>query len=283
MLFSQTLTDLPNNVRIRPMVADDLEPTIAAVRDGGWGDRRAALAFYVRHNAAHPFVAESRGAIVGTGIATQNGNVGWVGLIFTAPEWRGRGLGGALTGVVLRHLEGLGCRSMLLAATDLGRPIYDRFGFVTDGGYSVWSGPPRADLPLDPRLRAFTSTDLSRVCGIDQQVTHEDRSHVIGVMLDGWVLAEGPELVGYALRTPWGNGPAIAADPADGRLLFEVLRSQAARHPLSVTVPVENQFAADHLRAVGFVEERRLPRMRLGDPVPWQPQGIWAIFSFAMG
>ena len=79
------------------------------------------------------------------------------------------------------------------------------------------------------------------------------------------------------------DAPIRAADPADGRVLLEVLRSQAPRHPLNLTVPVENQAAADHLRAVGFVEERRLPRMRLGDPVPWQPQGIWAIFSFAMG
>jgi GNAT superfamily N-acetyltransferase len=265
------------------MLADDVEAAIAAVLDGGWGDRRASLQFYVDHPATHPFVAEAHGTIVGTGIATQNGQAGWVGLIFTAPAWRGRGLGGVITRVVVQYLEDLGCRSMLLAATELGRPIYDRLGFVKDGEYIVFSGSPRVDVPIDPRLRPLTPEDVPGVCALDCQVSGEDRSHMICAARGGWILADGAHIVGYSLRTPWGMGPAIAVDQADGRLLLDVLRSHSARDPMGVTIPGENQAAAEYLRSVGFVEQRRLPRMRLGETMTWQPEAVWAIFGFAMG
>ena len=99
------LTGDLTGVRIRPMQAADLEATVAAIRDGGWGERRASLAFFLQHAQAQPFVAEADGAIVGTGVAVQNGLVGWVGLIFTAPAMRGRGLGGVLTQTVVQHLR----------------------------------------------------------------------------------------------------------------------------------------------------------------------------------
>jgi GNAT superfamily N-acetyltransferase len=265
------------------MLADDVEAAIAAVLDGGWGDRRASLEFYVDHAQTQTFVAEAHGTIVGTGVATQNGQAGWVGLIFTAPAWRGRGLGAAITRVVVQRLEDLGCRSMLLAATELGRPIYERLGFVKNGEYVVFSGSPRGDVPSDPRLRPLTHDDVPAVCALDRQVSGEDRSHVICTARQGWVLANGAQVAGYALRTPWSMGPAIAVDPTDGRLLLDVLRSQSARDPMGVTIPGENQAAADYLRSVGFVEQRRLPRMRLGEPVIWQPEAVWAIFGFAMG
>jgi hypothetical protein len=63
----------------------DLVPAVEVIRAGNWGDRRESLAFFLTHPRSYPFVAESDGAIVGTSVATHNGNVGWVGLVFVAP------------------------------------------------------------------------------------------------------------------------------------------------------------------------------------------------------
>src|SRR5262245_33801516 len=108
------------------MLPADVDAAVAAVLDGGWGDRRAALQFYARHPATHPFLAECNGTVVGTAVAIDHGRVGWVGLVFVAPGLRGQGLGGVLTRAVIERLHQRGCRSVLLAATDLGRPVYDR-------------------------------------------------------------------------------------------------------------------------------------------------------------
>jgi GNAT superfamily N-acetyltransferase len=265
------------------MRPDDLEAAITAIRDGGWGDRRASLQFFVYHPRAVPLVAEADRAIVGTAVATQSGTVGWVGLVFVAPDWRGHGLGGELTRAALRRLDALGCVSSVLAATNLGRPIYDRLGFATDGEYVVFKGPAREAAPADPRIQRLALTDLDSVCALDRRATAEDRSHVIRAIAEGWVIRDAHGHRGYALRTPWGLGPALAEDPADGALLLEVLRGHAGVNTVLITVPAGNAEAVSHLRSVGFREQQRLPRMVRGAPVAWQPQRVWTIFSFAMG
>jgi GNAT superfamily N-acetyltransferase len=266
------------------MGPDDVERATVAIRDGGWGDRRSSLEFYVRQRDVYPLLAESDGVVVGTAIATRSGSVGWVGLVFVAPAWRGRGLGGELTRAVMRKLEELGCRSMVLAATELGRPIYDRLGFAVDGQYAVFGGSARPDAPTDPRIRRMAAGDLAAVCELDRLASGEDRAHLIRALAyDAWVVDDARQIRGFALRTPWGLGPAIAADPTDGRLLLDLLRYQARTADMLITLAGANEAAADHLRAAGFVEQRRLPRMVLGEPVAWRPNWIWSIFGFAFG
>jgi hypothetical protein len=38
-----------------------------------------------------------------------------------------------------------------------------------------------------------------------------------------------------------------------------------------------------YLERSGFQQMGALPRMRLGDAVPWRPELIWAIANFALG
>ena len=265
------------------MLPEDVDAAVAAVRDGGWGDRRAALQFYAQHPATYPFLAESDGHVVGTAVAIEHGTVGWVGLVFVAPELRGQGLGGVLTQAVLERLQERGCRSVLLAATDLGRRVYDRLGFVADGEYVVFSGPVRPNPVSVPVVRPMVRADVDGTCALDRGATAEDRSSIIRAIAEGWVIDAGLRPRAYALRSPWGLGPAIAEDPADGVLLLEVLRSHAPGTDMTIVVPGANGSGIDHLRKRGFVEQRRLPRMRLGEPVMWRPRQIWSIFSFAMG
>jgi hypothetical protein len=88
---------------------------------------------------------------------------------------------------------------------------------------------------------------------------------------------------GYALRTPWGLGPAIPTHPADGQRLLDVL----LRHPhpaprISLAVPTDNYPARAHL-APRVPGARTPAAMVLGALVPWRPEAIWAIFNFATG
>src|SRR3954451_5978924 len=81
-------------------------------------------------------VAVADGAILGTGGAVSFGRTGWIGGITVAPSARGRGLGRALTEASLAFLEP--CETVLLLASALGRPIYDRLGFADEGRYRVF-------------------------------------------------------------------------------------------------------------------------------------------------
>ena len=73
------------------MTAADLEPAASAILADEWGDRRAWFDFALRSPACHVVVAEADGDIVGTGVATVNGPVAWIGTIWVAPAHRRHG------------------------------------------------------------------------------------------------------------------------------------------------------------------------------------------------
>ena len=122
-------------VLIRPVRPGDIEPALAVMSDG-FGLPIRAPSVHTDAGATPLLVAERDGVIVGTAAAAGFGATGWLGGIAVAPSARGRGLGGALTRAAL---EALGKRStILLLASPLGRPIYERLGFVPDGEYRVF-------------------------------------------------------------------------------------------------------------------------------------------------
>jgi GNAT superfamily N-acetyltransferase len=51
--------------------------------------------------------------------------------VFTDPEWRRRGLGTLLMKEIIAWSKKTGIESLVLHASDEGRPLYERLGFVT--------------------------------------------------------------------------------------------------------------------------------------------------------
>jgi hypothetical protein len=147
----------------------------------------------------------------------------------------------------------------------------------------VWRGPRAERVRSDARLRLLAAHDLPQVYALDRAASGEDRAHAIRALSHGWVLEHGERIHGYALRTPWGNGPAITRDPSDGVLLLDQLITQSHNAEVRITQPTANAAGAEALLARGFSIERQIPRMHLGNPVDWQPDRIWAIFNFALG
>ncbi len=74
----------------------------------------------------------------GTGIATANGSVGWVGMIFVDEGLRGRGVGTAPDRGRHRPCSRpRAARPFALLASPLGRPIYERLGFRAEMDYRL--------------------------------------------------------------------------------------------------------------------------------------------------
>jgi ribosomal protein S18 acetylase RimI-like enzyme len=268
------------------MRSEDLEPAISAIRDGGWGDRRPELTFYLRHRPTTVFVAEQDADIVGTAIVTLSAGIGWLGLVFVAPALRGHGLGSRLTRTGLECLRDQGSRSILLAASDLGRPIYEKLGFVVDGHYSIVFGRATVE-PEDLSRRGIRSlrpSDLTAASALDGAATGEDRRQLLEALGPGWVVERDGRARGYAFRSPWGFGPAIAEDEGCGRTLLDVLRGQAEPcDEVRLMVPQDNRAAMNYLADAGFEQRSVLPRMRLGESVAWQPSSIWALVNASFG
>lgn len=285
--------------RIRPMELADVDPAADVMIGGGWGDRRRFLRFTLDHPGCVPLVAELDDRVVGTGVATVNGPVGWVGMIFVDEALRGRGIGTTLTNAVLDELARAGCVSFALLASPLGRPIYERLGFRTDMAYRIVSsaglGSSRGARPSPSqggpevlRLRPFEAADLAALVELDRVATGEDRAHLLRAALDpsGSVVALGPDgrIVGYDAHPAWGTHPAIAPELPDGVRLLEDRR---ARTPAGVeartAIPESNRAGLSALENLGWRPERELIRMVRGGSIDWRPSSIWGQFNYAIG
>src|SRR5512133_2826254 len=149
---------------------------VAAVRDarheeaGAIADllSRAAFGPTVSRLVAFPrtsphgdvLVAENGdGAAAGAVCCVSFGATGWIGALGVAPEARRHGLGRALTEAASARLHERGASTVLLFASDMGRPLYARLGFVIEGAATAWRGTP---WPAGPRTARARSPDGPR-------------------------------------------------------------------------------------------------------------------------
>lgn len=105
------------------------------------------LAAYFEHTLANNtligWVAEEEGEIVATAAlvlmpfpptyANPVGTRGYVTNMYTAPDFRGRGIATRLLGKLLDEAAERGVHKLLLSASEMGKPVYHRCGFRENG------------------------------------------------------------------------------------------------------------------------------------------------------
>jgi GNAT superfamily N-acetyltransferase len=281
--------------QIRDMTAADLDSVGAVTEAGGFGNRRAFFELILSLGSGRPVVAVEDGRIVGTGLGAIHGEVGWVGVIFVTPDLRGRGLGTALTEAVCARLQSAGCVSLVLVATDLGRPIYEKLGFRVQTRYHMMSGAPLAEAPVPPRgasLRPIVGADIDAIGALDRRATGEQRLPLIRAFApSGWLLestagaADGAtSLRGFVLPTMRGNAAVVAPDPQDAVCLLDLHRHLVPSdgHAWAGLV-TEHEAGRQLLADRGWYAWRTFPRMIRGPEPEWRPSMIWGQFNHAMG
>jgi GNAT superfamily N-acetyltransferase len=287
------MTTMATTIRptIRPMLPRDVAPAAEAIRRGDFGEREQFLAWSLDQPTIAPFVAVDGREVVATGIASAHGPVGWVGVIFVAPDRRGTGLGRAITRRVLEELEARGCHSQVLIASPMGRPIYEREGFRELGRQVRFTAEPidgDAGRFAAERLRSFRADDLDAILELDRGATGEDRSAVLRVLVDAsstWLTVDAADRpTGFFLRPPWRGGAVIARDPDDALVLLELRRRQTSSHGhAGAGVLASNETGRARLRAAGWHEEVANVRMLRGEPLDWDANAIWGQLNGALG
>lgn len=259
------------------MTTTDVGKAAAIGAEVGWPGREARFGFFVRHLFCEALAVEDDGEVVGVGFGTRNGLAGWIGLVCVSPSHQKRGVGTTLTARVAERLEDLGCRTLVLTATEMGRPVYEKLGFATETFYHGFAGPglePNAPLP---NVRRMQPEDLSAVCELDHRMIGEDRSRLLSALEGpGWLVAgEDTNVRGYHLPVSWGGGPILAEDPEAAKTLARLARTLVG--PLGTAnfwLAGENKEGREYMRSIGFEEVRRLPRMIRGEPLSWRPETL---------
>jgi GNAT superfamily N-acetyltransferase len=271
---------------IRSARPGDLARLGPLYEQAGFGARLAGVVGFARARLeGEVVVAEARGELVGVAAGAVFAGTGWVGGVAVVPAHRRAGLGGALTEAIVGFLEGRGVATILLHATALGRPVYERLGFVPETAYLTLGGPTQARAPTDPPVRTGRPGDLEAVLGLDLAATGEDRRRLLTALwpTGGLVAGGDGQPLGFHLASPWRPGGAtIATEPRAGLALLDAVRA-APGDEVAISVPAANAPALRSLESAGFQERYRTVRMYRGPRVPWNPAALFGAHNLFWG
>jgi predicted N-acetyltransferase YhbS len=273
-----------------------VEPAIRDARDeeaGAVADllSRAAFGPTVSRLVAFPrtsphgdvLVADGAGEPLGAVCCVSFGRTGWIGALGVAPEVRRRGLGRALTEAAIARLHERGAETVLLFATDMGRPVYERLGFAIEGGATAWRGTA-GTTPAAVQVRRLREEDRDALQTLDRAATGEDRANLLRALrpLTGLAAERGGAMTGWAARAPYGAGIAICGGDDEAGIAL-MAAAAGGPEPATIVVPDANVAAAAVLRRWGFRAASAGDRMRLGPAVAWRPERQFGLFNLFWG
>src|SRR3954453_6922661 len=169
---------------VRPAREDELRPAIRALSEAGFGPHVGRLISWPWEQPAGALLVASGRLrrIVGGACCASFGDTGWIGALGVVPRARGRGIGSALTEACVAWLRERGATTVLLHATDAGRPVYERLGFFAEGRSRAWRGGPSHQRRANG-LRALRAGDRPALHALDQAVTGERRDAVLSAIV----------------------------------------------------------------------------------------------------
>ena len=283
---------LADDVVLRPMTCADLPRAHALSAELRWPQRPADWEQVFPH--AEGFVAQSGSEIVATAQCWRwGGHHATIGAVIVSPAWQGRRLGERLMRALLQGLEG---HTVLLHATEQGRGLYERLGFVRTGELRQHQGiaqpAPLIALPSGWRLRPAGEHETTSLQALDAAARGMPRHAFLADLLDSAearvVLDHDNEPRGFALLRRYGRGhaigPVVAPDAEGAKALIAHLAGMNAGHFTRIDIDFASGLA-EWLESIGLPGVDAPTTMVRGAPlakVPGAPL-LFAIVAQAVG
>lgn len=270
------------------------EGAVAARLDG----RLVGTATLVRYpavpGAPGALVAADQQPIVASTGAPALSELAWLGMVIAHPEFRGLGIGAAVTDAALRSWPAPQDGVIGLDATEFGAPIYQRRGFQAVATIDRWAGDLRPAPPGDERgvevVRA-EADGVEELIAFDRSEAGVDRAallrHLAGEETVRLLVARsGGELLGYlALRSGRHHrhiGPLVAREPAVASRLLDAAASLTEDAPVFLD-SVRGALPGSVLEGHGLQVTRTLQRMTRPAREVFTSSAVMAAYDFAWG
>jgi GNAT superfamily N-acetyltransferase len=169
---------------IRRLESGDLKRCVALSVDRGWSPERSKWSLLLAASEVFGVDAPDGRGLAGAVVLTRWGaDLASVGMMLVAARYGRRGLGRALMEHVIAEA---GEATVTLFATDMGRPLYEKLGFLPVRRNVSFVGQfrPGADGASAPAgsagyARAAVEADLPAILAVDHAAFAADRSHVL--------------------------------------------------------------------------------------------------------
>jgi GNAT superfamily N-acetyltransferase len=221
----------------------------------------------------HPFVAMMNEKIVGTGLATINDNVTWLGNIIVRQSNRNKGIGNAITTHLVNFSKSKGIDSILLFATELGLPVYQKIGFQYDSSYLFFKSEKAIKIEsLSKRIYPVVEADYAAILELDYHITGEKREKLLSPTLKTGFKFKAQEIEGIYLPD-FGKGLIISNSETAG---IELLKYRLSRDNSRLCIPETNTTAIKLFSEIGLHQYQRAPRLFLNNNIKWNPSKIYS-------
>lgn len=255
---------------VEPLTVDDLPGCTALAVDRAWVAEEHKWRLLFELGTVYG-VRDQAGAPAGVVVLTRYGDeLAAIGMMLVAARYGRRGLGHRIMTHVLAEADGA---TVFLNATDMGRPLYARLGFVPVGTTHTFVGELAVPPGHEPASRPAEPGDLAAIRRLDAQANGVDRPRLVR-FLPGFteqlrVLERGGRVTGYA--GGWRNtdglniGPVIADRVEDAAaLIADVAAAAAGGGPVRVDLGGEHPRLTEWAAGRGLALRRVEPVMMHG-------------------
>ena len=265
---------MPETSLIRPLRPEDVPAAMRLKEEAGWNQTARDWERFLAASPGGCFAAEREGQVAGTATTiVYGGRLAWISMVLVDRRYRGEGIGTALLGKAIAHLDAQGIPTLKLDATPQGRPLYEKLGFQEEYCVERWTLQRKQPSlhPLPPVIPP--GEGLEEILPLDAALFGAERGDLLRALA-----SEEPQLVvtarpggprrGYALGRrgsaadhlgPWAAEDADAAREILGEFLR---RTERARVIVDQACP--NPWIRGVLEEAGFEHSRRLTRMYRG-------------------
>ena len=141
--------------QLRLLNSGDLAAAVKLSTSAGWNQTAEDWSMLMQLAPDGCFGIEVDGRLVSTTTLVCYGQrLAWIGMVLTDAEYRGRGFAGRLLAEALDRADSMGVETLKLDATDQGRPLYEKMGFIPEQAIERWTRVG----PSGSRRNAITTT-----------------------------------------------------------------------------------------------------------------------------
>jgi len=271
-------------IELRRMTIDDVSLGMRLKEQAGWNQIEADWRRFLALEPDGCFVAELDGKPVATTTTCVFDSVAWIAMVLVDKPARHQGIATRLVEHAVQYLEGRGVETVRLDATPLGRPVYERLGFVAEYELVRLQGMASASALGQP-VAMQVPADFSAAAKLDHQITGTNRHRLLEAMFRerpdaAQIVVDGSETIGYAMLRAGSRatqiGPAVALTSDAGCALLDWAYQRCDGRDIFIDVPCDNQPAIDWANVKGMETQRPFTRMYRGHPVRDQAAHLWA-------
>jgi GNAT superfamily N-acetyltransferase len=288
-------------MRLRLLTLADIPGAMRLKDAAGWNQTALDWERLISASPEGCFAAEHNGRLLGTSTTiTYEDRFAWIGMVVVDAQYRGHGIGTDLLRAAIQYLDSRTVPCMKLDATPLGKPLYEKLGFVSEYEVGRWmfrrnhvgtgASPARAARqgqhnPGNP--------DLEDALVLDRQIFGADRSRLLRSLAQeapefAVTIRQGQTVAGYAFGRRGSRadhlGPWMARNQDTAARLLEEFLERSTRQLVFADCVQRNAWAVRLVRARGFEFSRPLTRMFRGtNQHPGQHELLCAILGPEFG